>query len=249
MNKNFKASLIVVSICILLMAALMSGAIQSDRWKINSLELNAGFKRVSAEQIRVAIAASKERSFFKIDIEHIKQALKQIPWVKRVDVKKKWPNTLIVNLVEHEAFAIWNQNQLLNYSGDIFSVESTENLSLPQIQGSDNQAKEILQKFSRFKELIATTGFDIKKAIVSPRGSWSIELNNGIQINLGSQQKDSRIIRLKDTWISLLKKNNDLPQYIDLRYTNGYAVKWKQQTIESNDSDDDKNEIKDHFNG
>ena len=113
MSKGTKASLILLSLSVLLLAALMSGAIQSDRWKITELDINAEFKRVSSEQIRLAIAATEERSFFKVDIGEIQNNLGQIPWVQKVSVLKKWPNTLIVTLIEHKAAAVWNENQLL----------------------------------------------------------------------------------------------------------------------------------------
>ena len=150
--------------------------------------------------------------------------------MQKVNVNKKWPNTLQVKLIEQKAVAIWNQNKLLNEDGNIFSVTSTDDLnSLPEIYGSDSQAKEILVKFTRFQELLTTTGFDIKAANISPRGAWIIDLSNEIRLNIGTQNQDSRLIRLVETWIKLLKTNSNMPEYIDLRYTNGYAVKWKKE--------------------
>ena len=35
-----------------------------------------------------------------------------LPWVERADVRKQWPDTLEVQLQEHEPFAFWGQDRL-----------------------------------------------------------------------------------------------------------------------------------------
>jgi cell division protein FtsQ len=231
MSKGTKISLLLLSLTVLVMAALMSGMIKSDRWKISNVDLKAEFNRVTAEQIRVAIAATTERSFFNIKIEEIRSSILQIPWVQNVSILKKWPNTLIVTVIEHKAVAVWNSDKLLNLDGHIFEVDTLDSVeSLPRIYGLDNLSSLILTKYLRFNELFKTTGLDITSATVSPRGGWNLNLSNGINVNLGTLQMDSKIIRLCETWVNLLKQNDQAPEYIDLRYSNGYAVKWREKS-------------------
>jgi cell division protein FtsQ len=221
------------------MATFMSGMIKSDRWKITNIDLKAEFNRVTAEQIRVAIAATSERSFFNINIEEIRNNLLQIPWVHKVNIIKKWPETLLVTVIEHKAVAVWNQNKLLNMDGEIFEVESVDSVeSLPHISGQDNLSESILTKYIRFNELFKSTGFDINIAKISPRGGWELILSNGTIVNLGTLQKDSKLIRLAETWVNLIKLKDELPEYIDLRYSNGYVVKWKMDELNKNQNND-----------
>ena len=42
---------------------------------------------------------------------------------------------------------------------------------------------------------------------------------------------DAKLLRLTETWIDLQKLNNYLPEYIDLRYTNGYVVRWPKKQL------------------
>lgn len=214
------------------MAALMSGTIQSNHWKVTNIELNAEFKRVTSEQVRVVVAAYPERSFFKIKAAEIRQKLNSIPWIEKVIVNKKWPNTLIIKLIEHKAVAVWNDNQLLNDKGEIFNVDSIDDLSsLPKIHGQDPQSTSIWDNYIRYSEIIKQTGYDISETTVSKRGGWDIFLSNGLNIKLGSQQIDARLVRLVDTWAKLSNIHEQMPEYIDLRYTNGYAVKWNKPQI------------------
>lgn len=229
MSKGTKLSLLMISLTILFMAALMSGMIRSSHWNIDNIELDAEFKRVNSEQIRVAVASYPERSFFKVKVDDIRENLMQIPWVQQVTIKKKWPNSIIIKVIEHKAVAVWNDNKLLNEKGEVFKVDSIDDLTaLPSISGNDGNSQQIWDKYIRFNDIVKSTGFDIDTTKVSNRGGWSLYLSNGININLGSQKMDAKLVRLTDTWTKLLNKNKQLPHYIDLRYTNGYVVKWPQ---------------------
>ena len=234
MSKEAKLSLLFISLTILLMAALMSGVIQSSHWSIDKIELDAEFRRVNTEQIRIAVATYPERSFFKVNANTIRENLMIIPWVQRVTVNKKWPNSLVIKVIEHKAVAVWNKDKLLNENGEIFEVDSIDDLTaLPHIQGNNQISQQIWDKFIRFNNIVKNTGFDITSTTVSNRGGWSLFLSNGMNINLGSQKMDAKLVRLTDTWAKLLKHNGQTPKYIDLRYTNGYVVKWPQSEIDN----------------
>lgn len=236
MSKGVQLSILLFSLTVLLMAAFFSGTIKSKHWEISDIEIDAEFKRVNSEQIRVVVAAYPERSFFKLKAAGIKESLLEIPWVQSVRVTKKWPRTLVIKLIEHKAVAVWNKNQLLNDKGEIFEVDSIDDLSLlPSIEGKDKDSKNIWEKYVRYNEILKTTGYEIGNTVVSDRGGWVTTLTNGIKINFGSRQVDARLLRLADTWVKLFQLKKVNPEYIDLRYTNGYAVKWMVSDEEETD--------------
>jgi len=249
MTKGAKLSLLMISFTFLLMAAFMSGMIKSDHWEISNIVVDAEFKRVNSEQIRVTVAAHKQRSFFKLNANQIRDDLMQIPWVSDVSVNKKWPNTLRIRLIEHKAVAVWNDEKLLNSNGDIFEVDSLEDLSsLPHLQNKTSDSKIIWSKYMRFNDIIKNIGFEIIACEISPIGSWNITLSNGINITTGSDYQDAKLVRLTETWEALLNTNESLPSYIDLRYTNGYAVKWQKSYRNLINSDDSEQGITKHSN-
>ncbi len=226
MSKGTKISLLLLSLTVLVMAALMSGLIQSDNWKIKNIDIRAEFKRVSSEQLRMIVLKQPNRSFFKVDATAIRQKISQLPWVQKVTVNKKWPNTLLIKVVEHQAVAIWNDTKLINDKGEIFEVDGFDNLeTLPKIYGQAEHSVEIWDKFQRFNKIIQTIGYDMVATKVSQRGGWELHLSNGIDVNLGSQNQDARLVRLSETWAALINKIKTEPYYVDLRYTNGYALK------------------------
>ncbi len=227
MSKTAQGILVLFLLLLLLAAGLLSGLIDSERWQIRWLDVEAPFKRVSAEQIRRVLAASPERSFFRLDVEDLRERLQQIDWVQRVSVVKKWPDTVQVRLLEHEPVAIWNDKRLLNQSGQVFAVADVEALSdLPRLHGRDVTAPAVWDQYQRFNNLLQATGADIQSVTVSDRGAWQMVLRNGMKIRAGSRQLDARLGRLADSWDALMRLGRGVPEYVDLRYPNGFASKW-----------------------
>ena len=232
MGKLGQLSIILGLLGLLLVAAMMSGLIRSDRWTISNLEVSAEYQRVSAEQIRTTIAAMQERSFFRLDIKRIKQQLMEIPWVRKVQVSKRWPDTLKVKVWEHQAVAVWNEEALLNESGEIFQVHAVNSMQhLPLLSGPEDSAQNMLTDYQRLNQLLVPTGVEIARADMSERGGWILVLRNGLEVVLGSEKMDARLLRFADTWGELLKQSGRLPESVDLRYTNGYVVRWREQQI------------------
>jgi len=246
MNKVAQLMMIFSLLALLLVSALMSGLIQSDRWTIKQVEVAAEYQRVTAEQVRLVIKKTGERSFFRLDTDQVKNDLKALNWVREAHVVKQWPDSLKVILVEHKPKVIWNERQLINQRGELFSVKRIDDVAdLPKLYAPDNQVEEVYKLFKRFNRLLQPVGHEIAVAQVSQRGGWKLELRNGLQINLGTEQQESRALRLADTWQNLMRSSQQLPQRIDLRYSNGYVVKWHpgNETSQPTDKNIQKQEV------
>ncbi len=227
MSRLLQMSMVLALMAVLLVMAMMSGLIESERWQIKHLDVVAEYERVTAEQIRRVIADTHERSFFRIRVDDIRDSLEALSWVRVARVVKKWPDSLRVTVIEHKAVAVWNSRHLLNQEGEIFEVQSASDMTfLPQLYGADEYAASTLDDFRRFNGLLAPTGVEIMRAEVSNRGSWQLVLRNGLEVVVGSARQDARLVRLADTWSQLIGINGRLPERVDLRYTNGYVANW-----------------------
>ena len=59
------------------------------------------------------------------------------------------------------------------------------------------------------------------------RGAWRIDLDNGVQVRLGRRQVDERFERFVVAALRLVAQRATDIDYVDMRYTNGFAVGWK----------------------
>lgn len=230
MTKLMQLSLIGGLLLLLLVVAMMGGLIESDRWKITKVNVAASFERITAEQLRLVIAKTPERSFFRLEASQIKQNIEQMPWVESAHVVKHWPDTLQITVKEHVPVAVWNDEALLSRAGEVFFVGQGEMGSeLPRLFGEDDQAKQIWEDFVSYNQLLKPVGHEIAKAEVNERGAWQLVLRNGLELVLGTDQHEARIVRLAETWDALLAESEKLPEKVDLRYSNGYVVVLREQ--------------------
>jgi cell division protein FtsQ len=236
-SRGFSSGLLVVLVLFIAAMASMAwvslGIVAKDRWPIRWLEINGNFQRVSAEQLRAGLTPLISSSFFAIDLQDLRDAADRISWVSDVKVQKKWPDTVMVEVDEYQPFAHWNSGQLISSKGEAFSVPEADGLQgLPWLRGPENRLGQMLDGWTRFNDELVAAGLEIQQLNLDQRGAWSLVLTNGTTVHLGREAAHERLQRLMSSWDVLLQDRTVSPIDVDLRYTNGFAVNWPQQSDE-----------------
>ncbi|QDF65684.1 FtsQ-type POTRA domain-containing protein [Shewanella sp. SNU WT4] len=187
----------------------------------------------SDQDIRLALQDTMNRSFFSADIDKVQAALQQLPWVYEASVRREWPAKLKVYLQEQHPVAHWNGDDWLNVHGQVFAAPAKPEIGpLPRLAGPENMAAEVLTSYQQLQRLLANNGFSLSQLTVSPRHAWEAQLNNGIILALGREDKMTRVQRFIDVYPMLTQVDKTVDR-IDLRYDTGLAVGWKETQIES----------------
>jgi cell division protein FtsQ len=185
-------------------------------------------KYTSEIAITSAIKQADLSSFFKLDVTHVQMLVQDLPWVASVSVRKQWPDTLQVYVVEHEAVAYWNSDLLLNSRGLAFQASSDKlSPSLPQLYGPEGSEVEAWIAFKQFDEMLKVNNLTLNSLALSERFSWQLWLDNGVLLNLGRKDKAKRVQRFIDVYPRMEKRENEIIDAIDLRYDTGLAVSYK----------------------
>ena len=153
--------------------------------------------------------------FFSVDLQAIEQAVGAMPWVFQVAVRRVWPDTIEIHILEQEAVARWGDKSLLNPYGEIFS---------PKLK-----RHELISSFLDIYHRLTAIGLKLKSLVEDRRGSWSVGITNGLHLSLGQREQESRLERFIQAYPGLISARKDQVQRIDLRYSNGLAIAWKQQ--------------------
>ncbi len=67
------------------------------------------------------------------------------------------------------------------------------------------------------------------------RGALEIQLENGLTIKLGRTDIEHKITRFVAIYRQQIYPRRDEIQALDLRYSNGFAVAWKKEVLQSRD--------------
>jgi cell division protein FtsQ len=196
---------------------------------IKQVRIEGEFSRLSPEILKTMVTKKVRGGFFNIDVDAIRNVLLANPWVRDVSVQRIWPDSLRVSVLEQVAVVRWGKEGLLNSAGEYFSPEpETFPDELPGLLGPHGTEVLLLKRFNEIQKSIQDVGMNIKYLTLNERRAWQFKLNNGIQVILGRTDFDIRMERfLNFVPLGLTGKLSET-ELVDMRYTNGFAVRWKQ---------------------
>lgn len=210
---------------------------QSNSFPIKNVRVDGLFKHVSQEQLKNKISQHISGGFFSADVFKIESKVEEISWVKSASVRRIWPDALGITIEEQRAVAIWNESSLLNAQGEIFdALAKGMSDDLPHLRGPDGSHAIVLSQYKEMLEEIRKVGKRISVLQMDERHAWRIELNDGIELRVGRNNIHASLRRFTQVIESAFSSNifskniNDIV-HVDLRYTNGFAVKWKPKRV------------------
>lgn len=178
-------------------------------------------------------------NFFLIDLQSVREAFENVPWVRRATVRRIWPDSLHVTLEEHRAFAIWNSTGLMNTHGEPFAAnldEAEEERALPRLSGPAGTERLVLERYLEMVQALKPLKLLPEQLDLSARRAWSARLSDGSTLLLGRDQGISIPERLA-VWVEVYPKVAERigqrAHTVDLRYPNGFAIRPVSAVAES----------------
>jgi len=175
------------------------------------------------EQVQAVIARELQGNFFTVDLAQVRSGFEKLPWVRKVNVRRHWPDRLEVVMEEHRPLARWGSTALVNAQGEVF--EAAINNVLPVFTGPSEMAPEVVERFAAFEQLLAPVGRKVVQIRVSPRRAWQLKLDDGLVIELGRENLDGRLAAFVAAYPQTMARLPQGATQVDLRYSNGFAVK------------------------
>lgn len=207
--------------------AVLNGWIAGERWPMRSLAVTGEFRQVDEAAVREAVLPAVQQGFFAVDLDQVRDAVSQLPWVERVEVRKRWPDRLEVSLTEHTPVARWSDGRMLSEDGKLFAAPAGAGAGLPLFEGAEARASELMSFHSLARPLFLPLGLRVEAVTLSARGSWSLLLDDGTRIEAGRGDPQSRLARFARMLPKIRAADPRLLVRADLRYTNGFTLVWQ----------------------
>jgi len=218
---------------------------------IRSVQLSAVPQHVNAGQVLRVLRDSVRGNLLTIDLNHVKNNLEQLPWVRMVNLRREFPDRLRVLLEEHQVLAYWNDSDLVNLYGEVFTpgdearaAEAVVDYTSifpgdvgqvrPKFIGPAGASAEVTEQYMQFSKQLAELNLQVKQLALSPRHAWQMHLSNGMVLELGREDMQQRLARFvavypyslaAQTIVDKSRQTTGAGAYIDLRYRNGFAVR------------------------
>lgn len=196
---------------------------------IERITVTGRLQRVSALDVeKVVRARLAGAGLVTVDLEDISRGLRMLAWVDRAAVSRSWPRGLKIEIVEQSAVARWNNAGLLNARGELFLSESRFiPPELAQLTGPVGSEQEVTARYLAIQGHLTEVGMRLAALGLDARGAWSLTLDDGVVVRLGRRQIDERFDRFMLAAAKLVSQRATDIAYVDMRYSNGFAVGWK----------------------
>lgn len=215
-------------------AWLAAGSVWLLRWPslpVRQVQVVTPLQQLKRSEIEQALAGTLAGNFFTVNVDAVRAALEKLPWVRRVQVRRHWPDALELVIEEHRPVARWGSEgrELVNAQGEVFPAWLPESsaAALPLFLGPTGTATEVLRRHGEFTAQLAKLGQRPVRVQLSPRLAWQLQLQDGMRIELGRDNARlplaARLQRLVDSYAPEWRAAP--PAVIDLRYPNGFAVR------------------------
>jgi cell division protein FtsQ len=224
---------------VLLVALAWQAATRSAAFPVRTFTIEGDLKQLDADDLARALGGGVGGNFFAADLDALRARLEAVPWVRRADVRRLWPDRIAAHVEEHVALARWNDKLLVNTFGEVFEASSPD-AQLPRLAGPPGTSLEVAVRYGEFREALATLGFTLTHVTLSPRYAWQLKVAGPgarlLTLELGRDQlRDpiaARLARFVDAYPQTLGRLDRRLDTVDLRYPNGFALRAPDAVLE-----------------
>lgn len=214
-------------------------------------------KHINKPVVKQQVLETVQGNFFSVRLEDVKRGFESMSWVRHANVRRVWPNGLIVSIEEQKPFGTWggsDSHTLMNTHGELFTGRVSDvgdGVQLIDFYGPEDASKEVMRLYEKANTWFKPWSAEVKSLTLSERYAWHVKLSNGMRVEFGRDEESSdktltedRVARLFKYWPQVQEKWANRVDAIDLRYANGFAVHLASTGLKKNEVDGKKSEQK-----
>ncbi|MCF7983274.1 MAG: cell division protein FtsQ/DivIB [Thiohalocapsa sp.] len=215
---------------VVLMGSLVGAVFVALDWEprvlpVRIVTIEGEMRGLSRESLQETIGGQITGGIVTQNLNALKDEVEGLPWIHRASVRRVWPDRLVFTVEEHEALARWGENGLVTAEGIVFRPRDGRlPAGLVRLSGADDFAPEVVERYLQWHPRLAELGLIIDALVRDARGDWSLQLLGGTELYLGTEDIGARFERLMAAYPQV--ESIGIPTRIDLRYSNGFAVRW-----------------------
>ncbi|PCJ91067.1 MAG: cell division protein FtsQ [Porticoccaceae bacterium] len=226
-------SLSVLSLLVVLIGVLWGGEKVFHKLDvpIGVIAIKGEFSHVDQSEVQRLVEPLVKGGILSLDLAKIRSELELQPWIEAVAVSRQWPGGLVISVVEETPIARWGTQGFLNSRGEMLTIKDNSKLAhLPLLQGQGHTERSLMKSYREIAQLLQPANLKITGLKRDQRGAWWLSLSNGLELVIGRGQVVEKMRRFLVVWMSGLKDKAGQIARVDVRYDNGIAVQWVENT-------------------
>ena len=130
-------------------------------YPIEEVEITSTTSNYDTEKINDIVASIQGQDLLSLDLSDIKRSIRSDDWIRDVEIKKSFPDTLEIIIIPQQPFAIYN-SKIMMMDGTVIEAPSLP-LDLPIIVDHTNDSLSSMNTMILTDKLLQKIDLDIKK--------------------------------------------------------------------------------------
>lgn len=215
---------------VLILAMLVGGAFA---WRflnqpLQVVRIEGALTPAEREEIQELLAGLASVPLMSIDLTAVRAEIAALSWPRSVTLRRVWPYNLAVHVEKEMLVARWGDLGYVTTGAQIVQSPG-DDTEVPLFECTFATPAKAMEVYRMLQELAGRAGFDVRRLAENELGEWSLTLDDGLEVVLGAEQLPERMHRF------MLASRRISPEravdYVDARYRNGIAVRWKEPLI------------------
>lgn len=220
---NRTANVLIAAAVLLVLYGAIWATVRMPAFALREVRIMGSTHHVTRADVEALLSDELRGTFFTLNLPQLRGAFEKLPWVREVNLRRRWPSLLEVAVVEHVPLARWGTDALVNTHGEVF--QATYEGSLPTFIGPAGASKQIAIQYDFFRRNLVAINAAPVMVQLTARRAWQVRLEGGPTLELGRDDVEARLaryIQVHSHMVGALRRRID---YVDLRYANGFAVR------------------------
>jgi cell division protein FtsQ len=162
-----------------------------------------------------------------LNLSSFEAQLQEMDWARRVDVRRRWPNKLVIYVYKESPVAQWNDYTFLSADGAILELPDQYD-QLPRLSAELSSPRESMEIFRLLQQYAARQDLSILELNENAQGEWQLGFESGTILRLGAEDLEARMNRFLSAYASIIKQQQRPVAYVDARYPSGIAVRYSE---------------------
>lgn len=241
---NIARNAVMWAVAILMVLIFIGGTAllaRGDLGKVNNVVVLGDVRYVDMQELERITRNHLKFSKAAADLHALQGKLLDLPWVKQLAVAKEYPDKLVLDIQEHHVVLRQTSGELIDDQGKRFGVNLNSYkekkpamykalMQLPLLDAPDYAQETAWKQFQAVQNRMAVSDFTLQALQLDERGSWQLTLQSGLVLKLGSEALLKRLQVFLAIAAPRLKTQLSKLRYVDLRYSNGFAVMRKKRS-------------------
>ncbi len=202
---------------------------QPGKLPLRVVEVNGEFRYLQRGEIQQTVVKAIDGGFFTCDMQKLRRAVLDMPWVEEVSIRRVWPDKLSMNVVEQVPLARWGDDALISVQGRVFAPSSVAAFGeLVRLNGPKGNEKRVVSFYRAVASRATKRELRVTEVELDQRRHWWLRFEGGLTVSLGREDVDERLTQFFRVYPSLASQSARQPERVDMRYAHGFAVRWRE---------------------